>query len=186
MGLKKVAKNNEKINPMQELKKHRALSDKLEEEFKEEGVRAFSPDKELNINSDYLSLPSEITEVSSRDLGEYLNAYTQQKMYIRTLIGWTELLYEEARREYLAVSDIIYNELTEYTKLSETAKERKINSDPQVLPKYHNMMDLKKKLQFLNMNIESIEDAIFLISREVSRRTGDFKDENRSHNVSRK
>lgn len=183
MALKKVNKR-EKINPREELKKHRSLSEKIESEFQEQGVRTFSPEEELHINSDYLHLPYEITEVSSRDLGEYLNSYTQQKMYIRTLIGWAELMYEEARREYLLASDHIYRELSK-TKMTETAKEREVNSSPEVLPKCNAMMDLKKKLQLLNLNIASIEDAIFMLSREVSRRTGDFNDENRNHNVSK-
>ena len=37
----------------------------------------------------------------------------------------------------------------------------------------------------LEMNIANIEDAIFMISREVSRRTGDFNNENRNYNVNR-
>ena len=184
MSLKKV-KKQEKINPKEELMKHKSLTDKIEGEFSEQGVRTFSPDEELNINSDYLQLPYEITEVSSRELGEHLNAYTQQKMYIRTLIGWAELMYEEARREYLLASDHIYKELSK-TKMTETAKEREVNSSPEVLPKHNIMMDIKKKLQLLNLNIASIEDAIFMLSREVSRRTGDFDDENRNHNVSRR
>lgn len=183
MALKKV-KKKEKLNPREELKKHRTLTEKVESEFYEQGVRTFSPEEELHINSDYLQLPYEITEVSSRDLGEYLNAYTQQKMYIRTLIGWAELLLEEARRDYYTSSDKIYRELSK-TKLSETAKERMVNTSPEVIDKYNTVGDLKKKLQLLNLNIASIEDAIFMLSREVSRRTGDFNTENRNHNVGR-
>ena len=44
-------------------------------------------------------------------------------------------------------------------------------------------MDYKNKLRLLGMNILSIEDIIFMLSREVSRRTGDFKEENRNINV---
>ena len=184
MALKKVQKN-EKIHPKEELKKHKSLMENIEEEFEEQGVRTFSPEQELHIDSDYLQLPLNITEVSSRDLGEHLNAYTQQKMYIRTLIGWAELMYEEARREYHLASEHIYRELSK-TKMTETAKEREVNSSPEVLPKHNTMMDLKKKLQLLHLNIASIEDAIFMLSREVSRRTGDFEDENRNHNVGRR
>ena len=180
----KLKSKQEKINPMEVLKKRRNLTEVIEDEFKEKGVVTFSPEKELNINPNYLELPSDITEVSSKDLGEYLNAFTQQKMYMRTLIGWAECLVEEARRDYVEASKHIYKELNK-TKLSETAKEREVNSDDEVLPYFEVYMDCKKKLQLLNLNVASIEDAIFLISREVSRRVGDFNNESRNYNVNR-
>lgn len=176
-------KKREKINPKELLKK--SLSQKIEEELKEKGVYQFSPEKELNINEDYLNLPSEITEVMSKDLGEYLNAYTQQKMYMRTLIGWTECLIEEARREYNEVA-IKYYKVVNKTKMSEKAKDIEVNNEEEVLPFYNALIDLKVKKSMLEYNLASIEDAIFLISREVSRRNGDFNDENRNHNVGRK
>ena len=72
------------------------------------------------------------------------------------------------------------------SKLSETAKEREVNSDPDVKPCYEEYMDYKNKVRLLNFNISSIEDIIFLISREVSRRTGDFNEESRNYNVQRR
>ena len=181
MALKKVAKK-EKINPKEALRK--SMSQRMDEELKELKVYQFSPQEELHIDEEHLSLPYEITEVPSKDLGEYLNAYTQQKMYMRTLIGWAECLVEEARRDYVEASKHLYKELNK-TKLSETAKEREVNSDDEVLLYFEIYMDCKKKLQLLNLNVASIEDAIFLISREVSRRVGDFNNESRNYNVNR-
>ena len=181
----------QKINPKQMLEQKRSLMDTLQDDLELKGVDFFQPNNigtgsdSLHIDKDYLKLPLHITEVSARDLGEHLNAYTQQKMYMRTLIGWTECMLEEARREYMAMSESKYRELSK-TKLSETAKEREVNSDEEILPYFEEYMDCKKKLQLLNLNVASIEDAIFMISREVSRRTGDFENENRNHNVSRR
>ena len=191
MGLKKTNSNKQqKINPRKMLDQKRSLTDTLQEELELKGVDFFRPEDDnsggsLNIDNDYLQLPYHITEVTTRDLGEYLNAYTQQKMYMRTLIGWTECLLEEARREYFSKSESKYRELSR-SKLSETAKEREVNSDEEILPYFEAYMDCKKKLQLLNLNVASIEDAIFMISREVSRRTGDFDNENRNHNVQRR
>ena len=42
-----------------------------------------------------------------------------------------------------------------------------------------------KKLSILRLQIENIDDAIFLLSREVTRRTNDFSEETRLHNVGR-
>ena len=182
---KTVEEKHEKINPKQVLKSY---CDSVHNELEEKGVDFFSPlspDNEkgtLQINSEYLCLPQEITNVSMRDLGEYLNAYTQQKVYMRTLLGFAEMYAEEVRLEYMTVSEDKYKSLLN-TKLSETAKEREVNSDKTVRPVYEKWCDCRNKVKLLSYNINSIEDIIFLISREISRRTGDFNDENRNHNV---
>lgn len=184
----KLPTKSSKINPKELIKKKQEYVDVVQEELEAKGVNFFSPSGDsptLNIDVDYLELPKNITEVHARDLGEYLNAYTQQKMYMRTLIGWTECMKDEARREYMRASDAKYSELSK-TKLSETAKEREVNSDPEIAPYYDNYMDLSNKLKLLNLNVSSIEDAIFMISREVSRRSGDFNNEMRNDNVQRK
>ena len=184
MALKKI--NQQKMNPKEILKQRKSYADSIQEELELKGVDFFEPSEggSLNIDKDYLMLPKNITDISAKELGEYLNAYTQQRMYMRTLIGWAECMLEEAKREYFLKSDDKYRELSK-TKLSETAKEREINSDPDIYPFYENFMDYKKKLQLLNFNLLSIEDAVFMLSREVSRRTGDFNTENRNYNVSK-
>ena len=177
-----------KVNPKEVLQQRRSYCDQMQEDLEEQGVDFFTPSENggsLHIDRDYLSLPKNITEVSARDLGEYLNAFTQQKMYMRTLVGYSELLCEEARREYLAVSETRYKELLG-TKLSETAKEREVNSDPEVRPSYEKYVDYKNKIKLLNFNIQSVEEAVFMLSREVSRRTGDYENERRDYNVQRK
>ena len=185
---KKDSKAPKKINPKEVLQEKRSYCDKIHQELEEQGVDFFRPSEDngsLHIDKDYLSLPQNITEVSARDLGEYLNAFTQQKMYMRTLVGYAELFCEEARREYVAVSESRYRDLLG-SKLSETAKEREVNSDPDVLPCYEKYLDFKNKIKLLNFNIQSIEEAIFMLSREVSRRTGDYENERRDYNVQRK
>ena len=188
VGLHKVEKKSSKINPKEVLNQKRNYCDKMQEDLEIQGVDFFKPSEDggsLHIDKDYLSLPQNITEVSTRELGEYLNAFTQQKVYMRTLVGYAELFCEEARREYQEVSESRYKELLG-SKLSETAKEREVNSDPNVKPCYEKYLDYKNKVRLLNFNIASIEDIIFLISREVSRRTGDFSEENRNYNVQRR
>ena len=182
MALKKVNKTA-KINPKEMLMK--SLSERVDEELKESRVHQFSPDEELHIDAEHLQLPYEITDVPSKELGEYLNAYTQQKMYIRTLIGWTECMIEDARRDYTEVAVPYYRKVNA-TKMSEKAKDIEVNNEEEVLPLYNRLQDLKVKRSVLEHNLASIEDAIFLISREVSRRTGDFNDENRNSNVQRR
>lgn len=186
----KVAKTEapKKMNPKEMLEEKRSYGDRIQKELEDKGVKFFTPVEDggnLNIDSDYLTLPMNITEVSARDLGEYLNAFTQQKMYMRTLVGYAELFAEESKREYFTASEGRYKELLG-SKLSETAKEREVNSDPNVRPYYEKYLDYKNKVKLLNFNIQSIEEAIFMLSREVSRRTGDYENERRDYNVQRK
>jgi hypothetical protein len=183
MALKKI---EGKVNPLKALKEKKSYVDSMQEDLEIKGVNFFEPSENgsLNIDTDYLSLPAHITEVPARDLGELLNAFTQQKMYMRTLLGWAELYLEEAQREYLKESQHLYSKLSE-TKMSEKAKERELNTDPDIFPFYEKYMDYKKKCMLLELNISSIEEAIFMISREVSRRTGDFNNDTRNYNVNK-
>lgn len=105
-------------------------------------------------------------------------------MYMRTLLGYAEVFLEESRREYSYVSEDIYHDLSK-VKISETAKEREVNSNEYVKPVFEKYQDCRIKVRLLNLNIQSLEEAIFLISREVSRRSSDFDNENRQYNVSR-
>ena len=62
---------------------HKLYLNNIEDELKSKGVVFFEAEKNLNINEDFLTLPAQITEVTSRELGEFLNAFTQQKLYLR-------------------------------------------------------------------------------------------------------
>lgn len=177
-----------KINPLRMLKEKRERS--LDEELEDQGVVFFKPttnetEGTLNIDSTYLVLPMDLTDTTSKELGRYLNAYTQQRIYIRTLIGWQQLVLEQAKRKYYEVSTPVYNTLTKKDFPSETSKERFINNHPQIKDTFFEFRDEQRKLDLLYLNLNSIDDAIFLISREISRRVGDFDTERRNDNVQR-
>lgn len=170
-----------KINPKQ---LHETYLQRIENSLKKAGAVLFEPENgTLNINEDLLTLRSNITELTSQELGEHLNAFTQQKMFMRTLVGRMEIFVEEAKRAYLDVSTPIYQQFP--MKTAESAKERLVTQDPSVKPLYEEYMDMNKKLLMLELQLANIEDAIFLLSREITRRTGDFSDENRVHNIGR-
>jgi hypothetical protein len=193
--LKKKVEERKKVSPLEIMRRKRDLNnkvnlaDKLTKDLDDMEVKQFKPIEQegnLNIDSDYLMLPKDLTDEHSKELGKYLNAFTQQKMYMRTLIGWQELFTEEAKRKYFEVSHNVYSELSQNKKMSETAKERHINNLEEVKPIFLDYKDCKRRLDLLQNNLASIEDALFLVSREVSRRESDFGSENRNHNVGRK
>ena len=174
----KVEPKADKIDPKAI---QRSYLDKIESSLEKSGA-VFFDEKRLNIVGDYLTLPAEITDIPSKELGEYLNAFTQQKVYLRTLLGRADLLVEEARRKYYEVSDPIYRKYS-FEKMSETAKDRLVNANETVRPSYYEYVDLKKKYAIIEISISNIEDIIFMLSREVTRRNGDFAEESRSYNV---
>lgn len=174
-----------KVNPKAIAKERLSLLDRLTSELEKDGVPNIIPSEQggiLNIDNEYLILPRDITEVPSHDLGNYLNAFTQQKMYMRTLIGWQEATVEGAKRNYYDKFIPIYEELCK-NKMSETAKELQANNHPTVKEVFLAYKDEKQKLSMLGYSLASVEDAIFNISREISRRGSDFNNENRMMNV---
>lgn len=177
-----------KVNPKAVAEERKARIFNLDEELKEEGAIFPCPVEmggNLNIDNTYLTLPQDMTEVPSRLLGNYLNAYTQQRSYTRTLIGWQECNTEGAKRNYYDKFLPVYEELSKQ-KLSETAKELMANNDPTVKDAFLDYKDEKQKLKMLGYSLASIEDAIFLISREISRRGSDIDIDFRNDNVSRR
>lgn len=183
---KKIIKKK-KINPMRKVRENASLMDKLTDEIVEQGVTLFTPQDlggNLQIDTDYLSLPSDLTEVPSRELGKYLNAFTQNKAYMRTLYNWQEMLTEEKKRIYYDVYVEVYSNHTKLTpKASEKSKELLCNNDEHVKDKFLEYRNQKLKLSMLANTIASYEEMIFLISREITRRNGDFSESNRIDNL---
>lgn len=174
----KTEPKSEKIDPKAI---RQSYLDRMEESLEKKGA-IFFDERRLNITEEFLTLPAEITEIPSKDLGEYLNAFTQQKVYLRTLLGRADILMEESRRTYFEASDSIYRKYS-LEKMSETAKDRLVNANETVRPLYYKYMDMKKKYNLLEISISNIEDIIFMLSREVTRRTGDYAEESRAYNA---
>lgn len=172
-----------KLNPKKIAKSY---MERKEEELNKLGMFSYEPDNgTLNINQELLPIPIDLTDITSRDLGELMNVLTQTKMYYRTLLGRQESNVEESRIKYYDSSASLYAEMSK-SKMSETAKERIINDAEEVRPFYLNYRDQKHKLNLVSYRIQNIEDALFLVSREVTRRNSDFSDESRVHNLSYK
>lgn len=180
--------NSTKVNPKKIAEERKSLLESITSDLEEQGVPNICPVEQggvLNIDSDYLILPKDLTDIPSRLLGNYLNSYTQNRMYMRTLIGWQELHLEGAKRRYFDKFVPVYEELCKQ-KLSETAKELMANNHEDVKDLFLDFKDEKQKLKMLGYSLASIEDAIFLISREISRRGADFNMDNRNENVQRR
>ena len=124
-------RNHKYADPIKALRQKGSYLEKMTGEAEQLDIKFFTRDNGLNIDNDYLSLPKDITSVPSRDLGRYMNAFTQQKVYMRTMENYAELVAEEARRNYVDVSAPYFSDMFG-SKVSETAKEREVNSTVEV------------------------------------------------------
>lgn len=176
-----------KINPKKVVEARKSLADKLTGDLEKQGVVFFTPTEHggnLNIEAEFLSLPSDLTEIPSRDLGNYLNAFTQQKAYMRTVFSWQQALVQEKKREYYDKYVEVYSELTkENPKMSERAKELFCNNHKDVYNEFIEYKNCETKLSMVDMTIETLTEFIFLVSREISRRGADFNENERTYNA---
>ena len=173
-------KKSKKINPR---KIHEEYLKRMDKEAEKLSVPLFDPANDnLDIDERFLVMPSDITNCGSRTVGKMLNAFTQQKMYLRTILWRVENLAEISKRVYFEKSAYAYSDYSN-GRLSESAKERLICADDEIRPYYEDWVDCTQKLRMVQSAIANVEDAIFLISREVTRRGSDFDNENRAHNV---
>lgn len=156
---------------------------RIENEVLKNGGVIFDPaNGNLHINQDLLELPADISELPSHELGNTLNVFTQQKIYLRTAIMRLELMAENAKRKFYSSSESTFAALTS-KRVSESAKERMLATDESIKPIYEEYIDKKYILSYMQTILANIEDSIFLLSREISRRSADFNDESRVHNV---
>ena len=135
-----------------------------------------------DIMDDYLKLPADITEELSKELGKYFSSFTKQKMWVRTLIGRVKALKRQTDSELDVLRLAVYNSLP--SKMSVTEKEIHLKNDSKKAQQLiRTMQYLTDKKDMLENYIDNLIDGITMISREISRRTGDWENEEREHNI---
>lgn len=162
-----------------------SILDTVERELRNEGIVPFDNE---NIMEDYLRLPADITEVPSKDLGRYFNTLTKQKLWVRTLLGRTGALLRELEEELDDIRDRVYSQLP--AKMSVKEKELKLRSDERGSNRAVELLQqvalIQEKRKMLLDYLDNLVDAIFNISREISRRESDWNDEIRENSIDRK
>lgn len=155
-----------------------SLMERIEGELSEDGIELFSND---NVEPDYLQLPADITSEDSRELGRHFNAFTQQKMWARTLIGRVSNELRENDIETKRLQYEIYGSLP--SKMSIKEKDVHVRDDDRARETMKRHDVLVEKHLVLSNYIASIEDAIFNLSREITRRGNDFNESKREGNI---
>ena len=131
-----------------------------------------------NVDNDYLHLPEDLTILPTSEIMKYMNAFVQQKMYIRTLVSQARAVYREAKSNYDKEKCKVFSGAP--AKMSVTEKELRVYADEKAEASRDFMEYSLEKMDFLKDILESYEDGIFLVSRELTRRTKDLEDMNRT------
>jgi hypothetical protein len=168
-------------NDVNEVNHAGSVLDRVEEELAEDGITMFDNG---NVDNDYLQLPPHLDTEESYELGRYLHTFTQQKIWARTLIARVGALLREKEEQLEPHKERVFS--AQDKKLSITEKELKLSVDELAKPIIAELKYIQEKYNMLSTYIANLEDGIFDLSREVSRRGGDFKDQNRVENVQNK
>lgn len=156
----------------------KSLVNKIENELELDGIKLFDNE---NIIEDFLRLPADLTEVTSKDLGRYFTTFTKQKLWVRTLLGRTSAILRELEEDLDDIRDNVYSMLPQKMSIKEKELNLRRNEKAKELLKEFAYMQEKKNM--LNAYLENLEDAIVCVSREITRRENDWKEENRENNL---
>lgn len=132
---------------------------------------------------DYLTLPADITNISDQDLGQYLNAFVQQKNWIITLLATLEVEQMDIESTYNDLYSDCY-ENCPYTNVND--KKEYANTRKEVRYWSRMLYRANATLRMAERNLETLDNGVFLLSREITRRTGLRDQENWQYNVENK
>lgn len=178
-------KRAKKVEPSQadvnEVNTEESLLDFVERELEAEGITMFDNE---NIDNVYLRLPPHLDEEENKEVGRYLHSFTQQRMWTRTLLARVGVILRETNEELDKEKARVFADCP--AKTSVTEKELKLYEDVKCIPILERIKNISAKYSMLDSYMKNLEDGIFSISREISRRGYDFNSQNRLDNVDNK
>lgn len=151
----------------------------MEQELKSDGIKPFNE----SIEEEYLKFPSDFSSIPTTEVGRYLNAYTQKKNSVRTLICKYNILLEEAEAELDKYKAKLYEDLP--TKMSVTEKELKLINYSPASESLEMCRKIRAKISLAETYYENLKDAIFNVSRHITMNVKDMEDEKREDNAGR-
>lgn len=177
--IKRVKKVEPSNADVEEVKDSESMLDIIESELVKEGIIMFD---NSNIDKDYLLLPPHLDEEEPKEIGRYLHAFTQQRMWVRTLMSRIGAILREENGELDKQRVRVFATLP--ARMSVTEKELALYDDSASLDIVERIKVISAKYDMLESYMKNLEDAIFDISREISRRGYDYSSQNRLENAS--
>ena len=176
--IKRVRKIEPNESDVQEINQEESLLDIVESALEADGIEMFTNE---NIVKDYLLLPPHLDDEDPSEIGRYLHALTQQRVWCRTLLARIGILLREANEHLDKEKARIFAELP--VKMSVTEKELALYIDSKAMPILERIKLISAKYSMLEAYMKNLEDLIFDVSREISRRGYDLNSQNRTENV---
>lgn len=181
-GFDKVEKNGKlkkKLDKVKEIADEEYdMYSKITSQLDSEGIKQFD---NVNVNEDYLQLPTFLTEIDSKELGKYFSAFTMQRMWVRTVRGRVKASIKEIEGKLDDIRRTTYAGLP--VKMSIKEKEIALLDSNKAISLINERRFLEAKLDIVNDYIDSLEDGIHNISREITRRGKDFDDDGRGRRI---
>lgn len=175
--LRKPKMSEHKEQPKQNSSENEIL-DEVDEFLKENSIVSFDKN---NIVEEYLILPQFLTDVESRELGRFFHTFTQQKLWVRTVYSRMNALLMSYQAKLDNRKAIIYSKLP--ARMSVTEKELSLQGDKEAREILDEINKLKIRVDVLKHYLDNLVDGIFDISREITRRGGDFDDDKRNDRI---
>jgi hypothetical protein len=148
------------------------------EEFEDKGI-VFSSNK--SIDAEYLELPTYLDTATTTDLGRYMHTLTQQLCYVRgvqaQIAAYVRIFENELNIEKLRIFKALP------ARMSITEKELNLLDDDKAKVIIEQLNHYDNKLETLNAYLKNLNDSIFNVSRELTRRIGDGNVFGRNENV---
>lgn len=176
--IKRVRKVEPSEADVDEVNQEESLLDIVEQALEAEGIEMFTNE---NIVKDYLLLPPHLDDEEPSEIGRYLHALTQQRVWTRTLLARIGILLREANELLDKEKARVFSDLP--AKMSVTEKELALYIDVKALPILERIKVISAKYNMLEAYMKNLEDLIFDVSREISRRGFDVNSQNRTENV---
>lgn len=152
--------------------------DSVDNFLKENSITAFDKN---NVVEEYLILPQFLTDVESRELGRFFHTFTQQKLWVRTVYSKMNALLMTYQAKLDDRKASLYANLP--ARMSVTEKELSLQRDKEAREILDEIVKLKIRVDILKNYLENLVDGIFDISREITRRGGDFDDDKRNDRI---
>lgn len=156
----------------------KSLLDIIEGDLEDNGIVQFS---NKTVDRDFLSLPAYLDEESAQNIGRYLHTFTQQRVWTRTLLARVWVMLIEAKEELDKQKALVYAPLP--VKMSVTEKELSLYTNSDACKAMEKVKEISAKYSMLDSYMKNLEDIIFDVSREISRRGMDSSGFNRAENM---
>lgn len=177
MSEKALFKRKKKVE-LEEVKSDGSILDVIDDYMEKNEVVSFTND---NMDKEYLILPVYLDEVQSRELSRYFHTFTKQRIWVRTLLSRVGALLREKNVELNKKKDEEFSKWPQ--RMSITEKELKLYHNPETALIMDELAVIQEKYNMLKDYMDNLEDAIFNISREVTRRGVDFESNRREDNI---